>query len=76
MPEKILDLKVRGLTVRLIVLPDRKAHRAEKITIQRAWHRDEVITVTRRDPLSRIWQNGVWELETVYDLVQPSDALA
>lgn len=76
MPEKILDLRVKGLTVRLIVLADRKTHRPKQVTIQRAWHRDEVIKIDRRSELKGLWQNGVWDLEQVYDLVQPCDALA
>lgn len=75
MPEKILDLRVKGLTVRLVILADAK-HTVKQITIQRAWHRDEVIKVDRRSELKGLWQNGVWDLEQVYDLVQPCDALA
>lgn len=69
-------VKVKGGTIRVTVLVDEHTNRAAAITISRPFFHNEVIRPRVKSELSRLYCDGQWDLQMLYDLLIPCPAVA
>lgn len=70
-----INVSVNGGTIRVTVLVDEHTNRAAVITISRPWRRDESIRPRVKSELSRLYCDGQWDLQMLFDLLIPCPAI-